>query len=100
MSAKMAARRVVNACAAGRSKVILGLPAQLAVLLKAVSPEALSYLMAGTNEWVLPAPSEDHGSAKGFESESALTENALTQLTREAEVRNNERSGVSDPGPA
>ena len=89
MNARRAARSIVDACAAGKARITVGLPAKLAVAMKAIAPEALSHLMAGINT-MLPKPSEHQEIAKGFESESTLTENVLTQLTREAEVENNE----------
>lgn len=46
--------------------------------------------MAAANEWILPAEGADETHQKGYESESWLTRNILTALTRKAEVANNQ----------
>jgi hypothetical protein len=90
MNARRAAREIVDACADGKARITVGFPAKLAIAMKIIAPEALSYLMGASNSRILPAPSANQESAKGSESESPLTESVLTRLTRAAEVRNNQ----------
>ena len=91
MSAQSAARRIVRACQNGESEVVLGLPAQLAVIANGVAPGLLSDLLAAGDEWILPrATDAETERRKGYESESRVTKSRLTSLTRAAERANNE----------
>lgn len=91
MDARRAARKIVNACVSGKGEVTLGVPAKLVAKADALAPNALEWLVAATNEWVLPDPtSRDAQKKKGYESENTWTENFATRLTRKAERENNE----------
>lgn len=91
IGAERAAKQIFRACQSGESEVVLGLPAKLAVIANGVAPGLLSDLLAAGNEWLLPrATGSDTSRRKGYESESPLTKNALTSLTRAAERANNE----------
>jgi NAD(P)-dependent dehydrogenase (short-subunit alcohol dehydrogenase family) len=102
ISAERAARDILKACRRRRPFTVLSLPARLGVLAQAFAPNAVALLMRLVNG-VLPKSSEDRKhSARGHESESSLVPSALTGLTQEAELRNNElpaRRGAFDlPG--
>jgi short-subunit dehydrogenase len=90
MSARRAAHSIVRACVSGKSEVVLGGAAKMAVALEAFAPNLMSAIFAGTNRWVLPDAGESDGSKKGYESESWLTKSVLTALTRKAELEFNQ----------
>jgi NAD(P)-dependent dehydrogenase (short-subunit alcohol dehydrogenase family) len=90
ISARRAARRVVDACKHGEAEVVLSLPAQLAVAFHGVFPGLTSDLLGLSNRLLPNAGGIGVARATGAESETALTESWLTRLTRIAERENNE----------
>jgi NAD(P)-dependent dehydrogenase (short-subunit alcohol dehydrogenase family) len=90
MSARRAARRIVEACQHGDAEVVLSLPAQLAVAFHGLFPGLTADLMGISNRLLPNAGGIGIARATGAESETALTESWLTGLTRTAARENNE----------
>lgn len=90
IDADRAAMQIVDACRRGDAELIISMPAKLAVRFRGLFPGLTSDLMAVANR-VLPGPGGiGTESAKGRESESAITSSILTVLSRNAAVENNE----------
>ena len=90
-SADRAADRIVRACRYGEPELITSLPAALAARFHALMPWLSIEMASVTNNLVLPGPGGIGASrAKGYESETSVTQSPLTTLTRRAAERNNE----------
>lgn len=89
VSSTYAARRIVDACAAGEAEVSIGPLAWIATRAHGLAPGLVMRLMEFAA--VLLPHSERLSSERGYASETALTRSPLTSLTRGAERRNNER---------
>jgi NAD(P)-dependent dehydrogenase (short-subunit alcohol dehydrogenase family) len=90
MSAARAAAQILRGCRRGDAEVVLGLPAQFAVVFHGLFPGLTANLMGLINQ-LLPRPGGiGAGRALGKESETAWTRSWLTSLTRRAERENNE----------
>ena len=91
ISARRAARQIVDACRHGDPELVITAVARAAVLFNAVSPATTARLMAAVNR-VLPAPAETDGdqSRTGWQSVSAVAPSRLTTLADRASVENNE----------
>ncbi|MDT0642071.1 SDR family oxidoreductase [Zunongwangia sp. F363] len=90
MSAEKAAAKIINAMQYGRKVLNVGLPAKLAVAIEGLAP-GLNGSIFGLANKLLPDPKETGAKVyKGYESESALTQSALTEKTEEAEEKNNQ----------
>ena len=95
ISAESAARRIIAACCRGEAEIVFPLQAKLAALFDALFPEITADLSALINR-LLPAPGGiGTGSARGWQSESALSPSILTTLGDQAAQRNNELSGAA-----
>ncbi|XXF79458.1 SDR family oxidoreductase [Myxococcaceae bacterium GXIMD 01537] len=88
ISAERAARAIVEACRRGDAELVLGLPARLAVLARAVAPGLTASLLAAVNRR-LPQDSALER-VRGEASETPLTRSWLTELSRKAAKRDNE----------
>ena len=90
MGAESAARKILNACAVGDAELVLGLPAKLAVLLRALAPNLTAGLSSLVDDLVLPEPGGvGERSRKGRDSRGKLPA-AVTTLSDRAARRNNE----------
>lgn len=90
MSAKRAARQIVNACERGDAEVILSLPAQAAVRFHGLFPGLTSDLLGLVNV-LLPATGGIGTEARsGKESFSTVSPSWVTTLTERAAQENNE----------
>lgn len=90
MSAERAARKVVEACRRGDAEAVLGLPAKLGVLARALAPELTSALLAFASARL---PQGTRPEARpGHASETPLTRSWVTRLSQKAALRNNEAS--------
>ena len=97
MDAARAARQIVAACARGEPEVTLSAPAKLAARVQGLAPGLVSEVLAVVNR-LLPAPGGiGRGTAKGHESESALSPSWLTRLGDAAAVRHNEVPNAPRP---
>jgi len=90
MDAERAAERIIDAFTHGDADLTLTLLARVGSRLHAMFPN-LSAGLARAANWLLPAPGGhgDHG-VKGWQAESAVSQSALTALTKRAARRNNE----------
>lgn len=94
MSARRAARRLVDAVRWGEAEVVLSLPAKLAVLFHGNFPGLTSDLLGVINR-ALPGPGGiGTARARGADSQSRVSPSVLTTLTERAARENNE-TGVS-----
>ncbi|WP_224241869.1 SDR family NAD(P)-dependent oxidoreductase [Hyalangium gracile] len=88
MNAERAARKIVEACRRGDAEVLVGLPAKLGVLARALAPNLTASLLAYVNRWLPQESSQERFT--GSQSETPLTRSWLTELSRRAAERNNE----------
>src|SRR5262249_8687316 len=93
MHASRAAAQVIEACRYGDCELGVTLPAELAMMINGVLPEAVATMMALANRVVLPSPTED-GSGdhrrSGWQSLSDSAPSRLTALTERAAAENNQ----------
>jgi NAD(P)-dependent dehydrogenase (short-subunit alcohol dehydrogenase family) len=92
MSAEQAARQIWNACRRGDGEVILSLPAKLLATFHGLLPGTTTDILSWMNR-ALPATGESPAAnvrRRGYESESEITNSALTALTKKAAAKNNE----------
>ncbi|QSQ19796.1 SDR family oxidoreductase [Pyxidicoccus parkwayensis] len=88
MSAETAARKILEACRRGDGEALVGLPAKLASLGRALAPNLTAAVSAFVNRSLPQDSNTDR--VRGSESETPLTQSWLTELTRRAAERNNE----------
>jgi NAD(P)-dependent dehydrogenase (short-subunit alcohol dehydrogenase family) len=91
ISARRAARQIIDACRHGDPELVITSVARAAVLFNAISPAATARLMAAVNR-LLPAPAADGGdeARPGWQSVSDLAPSRLTTLADRASIENNE----------
>jgi short-subunit dehydrogenase len=91
VSAETAAKKIIDACIHGDPELLLGATAKFAAAMHSLMPEMINEILGFTNTLLMPAP---NGSGtrkfKGSQSETAVTQSALTALTRMAESANNQ----------
>jgi hypothetical protein len=88
MSAEAAARKVIEACRRGDAEALVGLPAKLAAVGRALAPNLTATVSAFVNRSLPQDSNTDR--VRGSDSETPLTQSWLTELTRRAAERNNE----------
>jgi short-subunit dehydrogenase len=84
ISARRAARSLVNAVRSGRAEVVLSIPAKLAVLAHGVAPGLTSDLLGLTNRIMPGTGASQKERFTGSESETTITRSPLTALGRQA----------------
>lgn len=84
ISARRAARSVVNAVRGRRAEVVLSLPAKLAVLAHGIAPGVTSELLELSNRVMPGTGASQKELFTGRESETAVTRSPLTALGRRA----------------
>jgi NAD(P)-dependent dehydrogenase (short-subunit alcohol dehydrogenase family) len=92
MSARRAARQIIEACRRGDAELVVGLPAKLAVLANTCCPGTTASLMALTNR-LLPGARRDGSGAQsrsGWQSVSWFAPSLLSRSADRATVENNE----------
>jgi NAD(P)-dependent dehydrogenase (short-subunit alcohol dehydrogenase family) len=90
MSARAAARRILDACIHGDAELVMPMPVDLAVKLDALMPGAGAAVMSLV-ERLLPGPGGiGTDTRRGADSESAWSPSVLTRLGDRAAARNNE----------
>lgn len=101
VSARRAARQIIRATRYGRERLVIGLPAKLAVFLNAVTPGCLGQSMALGNRFLLPDVSliNDKESYAGWQSHTALAPSLLTRLNDRAAAENNELHSGGNGAP-
>jgi len=90
VSAENAARQVVGACKRGQAELVISVPAKVAVLFESLFPEAMSQILAVTNQLLPNAGGVGTQNMKGRDSTSAWSPSWLTTLSEQAAHRNNE----------
>jgi len=96
-SAESAARTIIDACAAGDAEVVVGLPAQLAVLAHSLFPNLSTGLRELADRWLLPSPGGIGTTMlPGRESRGKLPR-LVTWLTDRAAIHNNELHASAIP---
>ncbi len=95
ISAVRAARKIINATKHGDARLIISMQAKIAVMLNELLPEISAQGTALMNR-LLPGVSllQDKESFTGCESSSKWAPSALTRLSDEAAIKNNEVEGV------
>lgn len=84
------AREIIDACRYGEAERIISFPAKFGAALQNIAPNLMGELMAVVNQ-TLPDPGGiGEKRAFGRDSESALSESFVTQLTDDAAEQNNE----------
>ena len=91
ISARRAARQIVDACRHGDPELVITSAARAAVLFNALSPTTTARLMAAVNR-ALPAPTQAEGdqARAGWQSVSSVAPSRLTTLADRASIENNE----------
>jgi short-subunit dehydrogenase len=92
VDAERAARRIIEACRRGTSRLVIGWHTRGAILLNELFPGTASSLTAIANR-LLPAAAADgtKGLRSGSESESWLTPRWLTRFSEKAALQNNQK---------
>jgi NAD(P)-dependent dehydrogenase (short-subunit alcohol dehydrogenase family) len=92
IAATRAAAQVVDACRHGDAELVISWPAKLAVMAKALLPEAVATAMNFANQMLLPLPTDQDGDTarSGWQSLSDWAPSKLTTLTERAAAQNNE----------
>jgi NAD(P)-dependent dehydrogenase (short-subunit alcohol dehydrogenase family) len=88
LNAERAARKIIDACRRGDAEVLVGLPAKMGAVARALAPNLTAALLAYVNR-MLPQGSQTERH-RGDQSETPLTRSWLTELSRKAARRNNE----------
>jgi short-subunit dehydrogenase len=93
VSAETAAKKIVDACIHGDPELLLGVTAKFAAALHSAMPKMINEVLGFTNSLLMPQPDTSSGAQKfkGSQSETRVTQSALTVLTRLAESANNQR---------
>lgn len=90
VKATRAAKKIIDACCHGDAFLVIGAPAKLADKLYTVLPGLGADALGWVNR-LLPAPGGiGQQRARGYESESRLSQSPLTTLTQQAAINNNE----------
>ncbi|HYH95569.1 SDR family oxidoreductase [Hyalangium sp.] len=88
INAERAAKKIIEACRRGDAEVLVGLPAKLGAVARALAPNLTASLLAYVNRQL---PQDSHPERfTGSQSETPLTRSWLTELSRRAAQRNNE----------
>jgi len=90
MSAKRAARQIVNACQRGDAEVVLSLPAKLAVKFHGLAPATTASFLSLVNRMLPPPGGIGTEVRTGEQSFSDVSPSWLTTLNERAAQRNNE----------
>lgn len=91
IDASAAARRIIEACRHGSPQLVVGLPAKLGALMNGVMPGLTGEIMSWVNR-LLPSATRNRrlDSQSGWQSSSGMAPSALTRLSDEAAIENNE----------
>jgi short-subunit dehydrogenase len=90
VSASSAARKILDACVHGDAEIHLGISAKFGAIVHGCAPGLTAELMALIDRIMPEALPRTTDVKKGYESESKMTENPVTSLTRGAEIANNQ----------
>ena len=88
LNAERAGRKIIEACRRGDAEVLVGLPAKMGAVARALAPNLTAALLAYVNRLL---PQDSHTERfTGEQSETPLTRSWLTELSQRAARRNNE----------
>jgi NAD(P)-dependent dehydrogenase (short-subunit alcohol dehydrogenase family) len=90
MSARRAARQIVNACICGDAEVVLSVPAKVAVKLHSLLPGLATDLLGLINVLLPPPGGIGSGVRTGKESTSSVSPSWITTLNERAAQENNQ----------
>jgi short-subunit dehydrogenase len=90
ISAETAAKQIVHACVQGKARLVVSLPAKVAIQLHELFPEASAALLAGANRLLPRAGGIGTRRAKGSESTTLISPSWITVLDTKAALKNNE----------
>jgi NAD(P)-dependent dehydrogenase (short-subunit alcohol dehydrogenase family) len=90
LDATKAAQQILRACQRGDAEAIIGGPAKVALTFQAIAPGLMTELLSVVNRLLPAMGGIGARSARGYESESALSPSLLTRLGDQAAVQNNE----------
>jgi len=91
IGAKAAAHKIIRALSYGDAEAHLGLSARIGSIAQGLAPGLTADALGLVDKYMLPSPVPGKPELqKGSESESEVTQSALTQLTRDAETANNQ----------
>jgi NAD(P)-dependent dehydrogenase (short-subunit alcohol dehydrogenase family) len=91
IGAKTAARKIIRALADGDAEVHLGITAKVGAVAQGIAPGLVTDVLGLVDKYLMPeAVPGQPDPQKGSASESEASENTLTQLSREAEIQNNQ----------
>jgi len=90
ISARRAARKIIDACIHGEAEIHLGLAAKLGALIQGCAPGVTTEILSAVHRCMPEALPGHAVRQKGADSESEVTESLATKLTREAEAANNQ----------
>jgi NAD(P)-dependent dehydrogenase (short-subunit alcohol dehydrogenase family) len=90
ISARSAARKIIDACVYGDAEIHLGITAKIGSIVQACAPGTTAELLSLVDRVMPGAIPRAMEIKKGFDSESEATNNPVTLLTREAEIANNQ----------
>lgn len=90
ISARRAARQIVNATRRRRAELIISWQAELLATVHGIAPGLVSEAMALVNRLLPEAPGKSTGRTRGSESQSAITRSPLTALGWRAARRYNQ----------
>ncbi len=84
ISARRAARSIVNAIRRSQAELILSVPAKLAVVVHGLLPGTTARVLGMTNRVLPGTGADDKSRRRGYESESAISRSRLTELGKHA----------------
>jgi short-subunit dehydrogenase len=90
ISARRAARQIVNATRRRQAELIVSWQAELLAILNGVAPGVVAEAMGLVNRLLPDAPGQPTEKKRGSESQSAVTRSALTALGQSAARRYNQ----------
>jgi NAD(P)-dependent dehydrogenase (short-subunit alcohol dehydrogenase family) len=90
MGARSAARKIIDACIHGEAEIHLGLTAKVGAVVQGCAPNVTAEVLSLVDRFMPEALPRRVEPRKGADSESEMTDNVATRLTREAEIANNQ----------
>jgi NAD(P)-dependent dehydrogenase (short-subunit alcohol dehydrogenase family) len=90
ISAVSAARKIIDACVHGDAEIHLGISAKIGTIVQGCAPGVTAELLTLVERMMPDALPRQTEAKKGSESESEVTDNPITSLTRNAEIANNQ----------
>lgn len=92
ISARRAARSIVNAVRRGQAEIILSIPAKAAALFHGIAPGTTTKILGAANRLMPGSESTSQERHRGFESTSAISESPLNVLGRHAANKFNQHA--------